>query len=156
MPLRFKMLVEPTSEISVPLLVTRQSDHWMQGDWNVCQAQWTRKCIPKLNKELCRQYKWYWCNWTGVAHSHTTPIPRIQETLDCPGGNSWISVLDQGKACHQGFMDEQSQPLTAFITPWGLYEWVRIPFTLKQCTCKLPAIYSDRFRRPWRYGVHTY
>lgn len=27
-------------------------------------------------------------------------------------------------------MDESSQPLTAFITLWGLYEWVRIPFGL--------------------------
>ncbi len=27
-------------------------------------------------------------------------------------------------------MEEGSQPFTAFITPWGLYEWVRIPFGL--------------------------
>lgn len=60
------------------------------------------------------------------------PIPRIQETLDNLGGNAWFSVLDQGKAYHQGFMSPNSQPLTAFITPWGLYEWVRIPFGLSR------------------------
>ena len=27
-------------------------------------------------------------------------------------------------------MGKYSQPLTAFVTPWGLYEWVRIPFGL--------------------------
>ena len=27
-------------------------------------------------------------------------------------------------------MDRDSQPLTAFITPWRLYEWIRIPFEL--------------------------
>ncbi|PIK37740.1 hypothetical protein BSL78_25428 [Apostichopus japonicus] len=59
------------------------------------------------------------------------PIPKIQDILDGLAGNSWFSTLDQGKAYHQGFMAEESQHLTAFITPWGLHEWRRIPFGLK-------------------------
>lgn len=35
-----------------------------------------------------------------------------------------------GKAYHQGFFGEKSRHLTAFITPWALYEWTRIPFAL--------------------------
>ncbi|KAJ8350080.1 hypothetical protein SKAU_G00252100 [Synaphobranchus kaupii] len=58
------------------------------------------------------------------------PIPRIQDIMDGLGGNSWFSLLDQGKAYHQGFMAEESRPLTTFVTPWGLYEWIRIPFGL--------------------------
>lgn len=58
------------------------------------------------------------------------PIPRVQDVLDGLGGNSWFSLLDQGKAYHQGFMTPESRPLTAFTTPWGLYEWIRIPFGL--------------------------
>ncbi len=44
--------------------------------------------------------------------------------------NRWLSILDQGKAYHQGFMAEGSRHLTAFVTPWGLFEWVRVPFGL--------------------------
>ncbi len=58
------------------------------------------------------------------------PIPRVQDILESLGGNAWFSVLDQGKAYHQGFMSPESRPLTAFTTPWGLYEWVCIPFGL--------------------------
>jgi hypothetical protein len=48
------------------------------------------------------------------------------------GGNSWFSLLDQGKAYHQGFhIETADQHETAFITPWGLCEWVRIPLGLK-------------------------
>ena len=58
------------------------------------------------------------------------PLPRIQDLLDSLGGNTWFSILDQGSAYHQGFVSEESRHLTAFSTPWGLYEWVRIPFGL--------------------------
>ena len=46
------------------------------------------------------------------------------------GGNKWFTVLAQGKAYYQGLMAEESLPLTAFVTPWGLYQWNRIPFGL--------------------------
>jgi transposase InsO family protein len=58
------------------------------------------------------------------------PIPRIQDSLNSLRGNQWFTLLDQGKAYHQGFIKEECQPATAFITPWGLYEWIRIPFGL--------------------------
>ncbi len=58
------------------------------------------------------------------------PLPQIWDLIDTLGGYSMFSILDQDKAYHQGFMAEGSRHLTAFITPWGLYEWVRIPFGL--------------------------
>ncbi len=53
-----------------------------------------------------------------------TPFQRIQDLLDSLGGYSWFSILDQGSAYHQGFVEENSRHLTAFSTPWGLYEWI--------------------------------
>lgn len=58
------------------------------------------------------------------------PLPRIQDLTDTLGGYNWFSILDQGKAYHQGFIAGGSRHLTAFVTPWGLYEWVCIPFGL--------------------------
>ena len=85
-------------------------------------------CVRKKDQSLrlCVDYR----ELNKKTHVDRHPIPRIQETLDNLGGNSWFSVLDQGKAYHQGVLTPESQPLTAFITPWGLYEWVRIPFGL--------------------------
>lgn len=64
------------------------------------------------------------------THPDRHPIPRVQDVMDSLGGNTIFSLLDQGKAYHQGFMSQESRHLTAFVTPWGLYEWIRIPFGL--------------------------
>lgn len=58
------------------------------------------------------------------------PLPRIQTILDNLGGKKWFSILDQKRAYHQAFVHPSDRHKTAFITPWGLYEWVRIPFGL--------------------------
>lgn len=85
-------------------------------------------CVRKKDGSLrlCIDYR----ELNKKTHPDRQPIPRVQDILDSLGGNSWFSLLDQGKAYHQGFMDEDSRPLTAFVTPWGLYEWIRIPFGL--------------------------
>ena len=58
------------------------------------------------------------------------PLPRITDTLENLGGSSWFTVIDHTRAYYQGFIDPDSCWKTAFVTPWGLYEWVRIPFGL--------------------------
>lgn len=59
-------------------------------------------------------------NQKSVADSR--PLLKIQNALDSLGGSKWVSLLDQGKAYHQGVMSEDSKKFTAFITSWGLYE----------------------------------
>ena len=85
-------------------------------------------CVRKKHQHLrfCIDYRQL--DKKSIPDRH--PIPRIQKTIDSLGRNSWFSLFDQGKAYHQEFMSEESQPLTAFIIPCGLYEWVRVPFGL--------------------------
>ena len=71
-------------------------------------------CVRKKHQtlRLCIDYRYLSKRSKPDRHS----LPRIQESCDSLGGNSWFSVLDRGKAYDQGFMSENSQTLTIFIT----------------------------------------
>ena len=59
------------------------------------------------------------------------PIPRVQDLLDGLYGQRYFSTLDMAKAYHQGYVRDICRKYTAFSTPWALFEWLRIPFGLK-------------------------
>lgn len=85
-------------------------------------------CVRKKcgSLRLCIDYR----ELNRKTHPDRQPVPRVQDIMDGLGGNTMFSLLDQGKAYHQGFMANDSKHLTAFVTPWGMYEWARIPFGL--------------------------
>lgn len=68
------------------------------------------------------------------------PISRIQGMIISVSGSTWFSVLEQVKAYHQGSLAEEIQPLTAFITLWGLYHWVCISFELSTAPTEFQRI----------------
>ncbi len=58
------------------------------------------------------------------------PLPRIDESLDALCNAQVFSTIDLASGYHQVAMHEKDQYKTAFVTPFGLYEYVRMPFGL--------------------------
>ncbi|KAJ8016012.1 hypothetical protein DPEC_G00002700 [Dallia pectoralis] len=58
------------------------------------------------------------------------PLPRVEESLDALGNAQLFSTLDLTAGYFQVAVSERDREKTAVTTPFGLFEWTRIPFGL--------------------------
>lgn len=66
-----------------------------------------------------------------VTIGDSYPLPNITEIFDQVGGAKYYTVLDLASGFHQIEMDPKDAHKTAFSTPFGHYEFKRMPFGLK-------------------------
>ncbi len=66
------------------------------------------------------------------------PMPRIEELVDNLSSARFITTLDLTKGYWQVPVEEKSREKTAFVTPFGKYQFRRMPFGLTGA----PAIFQ--------------
>jgi hypothetical protein len=73
-----------------------------------------------------------------VTRKDVFPLSLIDECLDNLTGNVWFSKLDANSAFHQIRISPKDRQKTAFVTKYGLFEFVQMGFGL----CNAPATFS--------------
>jgi len=98
---------------AAPIVVVKKAD----GGWRLCTD------FRKLNS---------------VTEPDPFPLPRIDDLLDKVGKAKYLTKLDMAKGYHQVRCDDESVPMTGFVTPFGFFRWRYMPFGLRNA----PATFS--------------
>ena len=73
-------------------------------------------------------------DYTGLNKAYPKdpfPLPRIDQIVDSTSGCETLCFLDAYSGYHQIMMKESDQLATSFITPFGSFCYVSMPFGLK-------------------------
>lgn len=106
--------------------------------------------VQKKNGDLrmCVDYR----QLNAKTQKATYPLPCIEESLDALAGAQWFSTLDLASGYNQVPVSERDKAKTAFCTPFGLFEFERMPSGL----CNAPGTFQRLVERIFGYqSLHS-
>jgi hypothetical protein len=73
------------------------------------------------------------------------PLPRVDDLIDKPRHSSIYSIIDLHSAYHQIRTHPPDIEKTAFVTPFGHYEFVVLPFGLTNARATFQTLMNSLF-----------
>ena len=111
--------------------------------------------VPKKNTKVLRMC----VDYTGLNRAcpkDPFPLPRIDQVIDSTAGSELLCFLDAYSGYHQIRMRESDQLATSFITPYGTYCYITMPFGLKNAGATYQRTMQKCLQDQLGRNVHAY
>ncbi|KAK1604843.1 hypothetical protein QYE76_028516 [Lolium multiflorum] len=123
----------------------------------VIHTEWVANpvLVPKKNSEILRMC----IDYSGLnkhCPKDPFPLPRIDQVIDSTAGAELLCFLDAYSGYHQIRMKESDQKATSFITPFGTYCYVTMPFGLKNAGATYQRTMQRCLKDQIGRNVHAY
>jgi len=112
-------------------------DKYLQRGWiRPSKSEWAAQAFVVPKPETAdHQKQWRMVVDYRYLNSQTKddpfPLPLIENLIGKQAENRLWSIFDLEDGFHQMHLDEKSWHLTAFVTPWGTFEFTVLPMGVK-------------------------
>jgi len=111
----------------------------------ISKGPWSSPVVMVKKKDgeirFCVDYR----KINAITKTDAHPLPRIEELLEQFKEMKWFSSIDLASGYHQIRMKEQDIEKTAFTCCFGLYEYVVMPFGLKNAPPTFQRMMNELF-----------
>ena len=101
-----------------------------QGIINSSKSPWAGPIVLVEKKDGTKRMCVDYHKLNNVTTNDTYPLPNIEELIANIGPSKFISTLDLTKVYYQVPVNPKHCRKTAFVTPYGKYEFITMPFGL--------------------------
>ena len=96
-----------------------------------CFSPWASPCLLALKEDgsdrLCTDFR----KVNQVTVTDSFPLPRLDDLIDSVGNAKFVTKIDLQKGYYQVLLTPKASEISAFVTPDGLYKYLRMPFGMK-------------------------
>ena len=103
------------------------------------RSQWCQQVFVNAKGRLCLDSR----PVNKITPKRSWPIPRIDDILASVSKATWFTKIDLLKGFWQLRLDEDSIPITAFATSMGKYEFIRLPFGMRNALFEFQRVIYD-------------
>jgi len=109
-----------------------QLDVWLKNEViEPSLSPWSSPLVPVTKKSGETRWILDFHQFNDLTVTNSFPTPNISEILNSLGKSRYFSTLDASNAYHTIEVEESSRPITAFAIAFGLYQFLHMPFGLK-------------------------
>lgn len=116
-----------------------------EGVIEECESAWAAPALLVPKKDgtyrFCVDYR----RLNAITKSDTYPLPVIEDLLHATKREGYISTIDLRSGYWQVSVSPADRDKTAFVSPFGTYRFIRMPFGLKNAPATFQRL-MDRFR----------
>ena len=117
------------------------------------KSPWDAPIVLVAKKDGSTRMRVDYRKLNAITKADPYPLPHIEELIDEIGQSTFITTFDLTKGYYQVPMEQASKDETAFVTPFGKYQFRTMPFGLISAPSTVQRLMDEVLRELYPFAI---